>query len=488
MNSAVNFIIESGISLAMLAIIYILFLRRDTFFRVNRLFLLGAILFSVILPFLKLRILSPQPVVLSEITVTPYRNLIEAVTVYSHDLSGSLERAILSIDLLVIAYIAGVLFFLGRFLFRIFQLIFIIRKNSVQKMTGFKLVFLEKQISPFSFLDYVFVHPATKEKDSYERMLAHELEHVKQGHSVDVIILELLTVFQWFNPFMWMLSRAIRENHEYLADQAVLVSGVNRGYYKKLLLEQISGGQLVIANNFNYSIIKKRIKMMSKIKSSKLAITKTAIGILVAAALIVAFACEQKESLELNDNNDLQTEVNDISVKSTILEDGTIRIEGTPENVQKYVGLLSEISRVQLKTDAEGNKILIIEKGGKEVENKQREDVKSATTVSGEEVFFIVEDMPEFPGGEMELRKYIANAVKYPEEAQKKGMQGKVYVMFTVTKEGGIADAKIARGVDPSLDQEALRVINSLPKWKPGKQRGTAVNVQYTVPINFVLQ
>jgi protein TonB len=104
------------------------------------------------------------------------------------------------------------------------------------------------------------------------------------------------------------------------------------------------------------------------------------------------------------------------------------------------------------------------------------------------EVFFIVEDMPEFPGGDLALRKYIANAVKYPVIAQENGIQGKVYVTFVVGKDGSIGNAQVARGVDPSLDKEALRVVNSLPKWKPGKQRGKPVNVSYTVPINFVLQ
>ena len=104
------------------------------------------------------------------------------------------------------------------------------------------------------------------------------------------------------------------------------------------------------------------------------------------------------------------------------------------------------------------------------------------------EVFFIVEDMPEFPGGDLALRKYIANAVKYPVIAQENGIQGKVYVTFVVGKDGSINNASIARGVDPSLDKEALRVVNSLPRWKPGKQRGKPVNVSYTVPINFVLQ
>ena len=104
------------------------------------------------------------------------------------------------------------------------------------------------------------------------------------------------------------------------------------------------------------------------------------------------------------------------------------------------------------------------------------------------EVFFIVEDMPEFPGGEMALRAYIANAIKYPVIAQENGIQGKVYVTFVVGKDGSVTNASIARGVDPSIDKEALRVVNTLPKWKPGKQRGKPVNVSYTVPINFVLQ
>jgi protein TonB len=104
------------------------------------------------------------------------------------------------------------------------------------------------------------------------------------------------------------------------------------------------------------------------------------------------------------------------------------------------------------------------------------------------EVFFIVEDMPEFPGGEAALRAYIAGQIKYPVIAQENGIQGKVYVTFVVGKDGAVSNATIARGVDPSLDKEAIRVVNTLPKWKPGKQRGKAVNVSYTVPINFVLQ
>jgi protein TonB len=104
------------------------------------------------------------------------------------------------------------------------------------------------------------------------------------------------------------------------------------------------------------------------------------------------------------------------------------------------------------------------------------------------EVFVIVEEMPEFPGGELALRKWISNNIKYPVIAAENGIQGKVYVQFVVDRDGSVSNARIARGVDPSLDQEALRVVNSLPKWKPGKQRGKPVRVSYTVPINFQLQ
>jgi TonB family protein len=103
-------------------------------------------------------------------------------------------------------------------------------------------------------------------------------------------------------------------------------------------------------------------------------------------------------------------------------------------------------------------------------------------------VFFMVEEMPEYPGGEEALREFISTAVKYPEEAHRDSIQGKVFVSFTIAKDGLVKDAKVVRGVHPTLDNESLRVVNMLPRWTPGKQRNQAVNVQYTIPVNFVLQ
>mgnify|MGYP000858046852 FL=1 len=471
MINLVNFIIESGVSLTLLASVYMLFLRKETFFRTNRLFLLGSLVFSVLLPLLRLRVLTPQPVLLSEVTVTPYRNLLESITVYGHGFAGQIEKTVLSAQLLVVVYLAGVGLLLSLFIFRIIQILLKIRKSEVEYKDGFRLVLLEKETTPFSFLNYIFVNRNQMNNAGYNRMLIHELEHVKQGHSFDVIVLELLTAFQWFNPFMWLLRRAIRENHEFLADRAVLNTGASRGEYKQLLLNQFIGGQLVVANNFNYSLIKNRIKMMSKINSPKIALTKTIFGVLVATALIIAFACEQKESVETKNQQD-----DVVTIKSTIQDDGKIKIEGTPENLDRYVKMFANSTEFEIFTDSIGNKYLI----------EKIVPLKSSETSN--EVFFIVEEMPEFPGGEQALREFIAKTVVYPDAAVKKGIQGKVYVTFVVGTDGNVKDAKIARGVDPSLDAEALRVVGKMNGWKPGKQRGKVVNVSYTVPINFKLQ
>jgi TonB family protein len=308
-------------------------------------------------------------------------------------------------------------------------------------------------------------------------MLIHEFEHVKQGHSIDILVLEVLTVFQWFNPFFWLLKRLLRENHEYLADRAVLVHFSNPGYYKKLLLQQFVGPQIDLANNFNYSLIKKRIQMMSQIKSSKLARIKLFGGIFLASTLIVIFACEQEQST---------TSLSGATDQTATVEyaGASLTIGGDSVAVEKLKELIAASGDLELaKNDDSEEKGVTVVGYGKSAEAD--EEVK---TIDGKPIFFIVEKMPEFPGGELELRKTIARAIKYPVKAQEEGIQGKVYVSFVVDSNGKVRHARVVRGVSASLNKEAIRVISSLPDWNPGKQRGEAVNVSYTVPINFLLE
>lgn len=482
MISFVNYLIESGISLSLFALVYFLFLRRETFFRVNRWFLLVSVVFSAILPLLHIPFYAAQPVMLSEVTVTPYVNLLSTVTVYSSGLTRETETFVLSYRIFGYVYLAGVAFFAIRLLVQLLQIYRLIRNNRVVKEGKVRLVAIDRELSPFSFLNYIFTGKNLRETKGWENMLEHERQHIQQGHTFDVLVLELILVVQWFNPFFWLFRRALRENHEFLADQAVLARGAKPAWYKQSLINQYVGDQIILANNFNYSLIKTRIKMMSKIKSKKIAGVKLLTGIVLAACLIVAFAFDQNVNAAQNQQPGAQG-------KTIIVDGKKVQLSGDAAAIEKLLQVVSESNNFDLKASDTSGEIRLVPKT-----NAVGETVvvalgpKIEPSKSTDEVFFIVEEMPEFPGGDLELRKFIAQSVKYPISAQEKKIQGKVFITFIVEKDGSIGDAKIVRSVDPALDQEALRVVKSLPKWKPGKQKGATVRVSYTIPINFKLQ
>lgn len=337
-------------------------------------------------------------------------------------------------------------------------------RHEFRYMHGFKLIILEGKSSPFSFMNYVFVARAQLDEDYYDSLIVHELEHVRQGHTFDVVILEILFIFQWFNPFMWMLRTAITENHEFLADQAVLNAGTNRGSYKKLLLNQYVGQKFEIANHFNYSLIKNRILMMSKLRSTAASNAKIAFGILAAALLVIFFACDQHDSFTIASDS-----------KAYLLDENS-ETAGSANEMNKFSRMVIGNISYEIAYDTLGN-IILTKKG----------DIQKTDSVSNGKTYKEVEVMPEFPGGEMAMRNYIRNLITYPIPAIERGEQGKVQVIFVVRRDGLVTNASIEKGVSPAIDKEALRVVNSLPKWKPGYQDGKPVNVSYTVSINFSL-
>ncbi len=460
MNSFVNYLLESGISLSLFALVYFLLLRKETYFRVNRLFLLVSIGFSAILPLLHIPFYTPQPNMLQEVTVTPYINLLSTVTIYRTGFTQGTERFILTYSLIGYLYLLGVVVFSGKFFLQLIQIFRLIAKNRVIAEGKIKLVMLDGKLSPFSFLNYIFVSNNLQNTHGWEKMLEHERQHIRQGHSIDVLILEFIAVIQWFNPFFWLFRRALRENHEFLADHAVISHGTEPAWYKQILINQYVGGQIVLANNFNYSLIKTRIKMISKIKSRKIASFKVLIGFVLAASLVAVFACEQKDSVK--------TEAAPAGKSVAIVFEGhTLQLSGDSVGIEKLKQLISGADVAKKSAETESTIAFVPEIG---------------------QVYSVVDQMPEFPGGEAAMRNFLAQSVKYPTEAIKKGLQGKVYVSFVVGNDGAVLNAKIARGADPLLNTEALRVVKNFPKWKPGKQGGKEVAVQYTVPINFVLQ
>ncbi|MGQ8335234.1 TonB family protein [Sunxiuqinia sp. A32] len=503
MNNFINYLLESGVSLGALSMIYFMFLRKETFFKANRLFLLFSIVFSSVLPFFHLKIWEVGNS--SKLVVSNYGapNMLETITVNSSRLSSFLADWISTSNMLISGYLfVAIVMFLLIF-FRIFQIFRIISKGQMVQKDGIKYVYINEDSSPYSFLDYLFVSNNLESKPGWEKMLAHESEHIRQGHTVDILILELVSIFQWFNPFYWLLRRIIKENHEYMADQAVLNKGVAIDLYKEILVTQFIGTQFSIANNFNSSLIKSRLKMMTKMKSSNKNKFRYLLGVLMACALFVVFACENKESI--SEDNVVE---NGMQLKSATDEQPLIIIGGemaTRDAMEKLdpqiiesISVLKDESKepyVEKYGDIAKNGVIEItlKSGALDAKNNSVEEVAvvgygiDGTEEMGE-VFNIVEEMPQFPGGELALRKFIAERIKYPVYARTNGIQGKVYINFVVEKDGSVGRIKVVRSVDASLDAEAIRVIKSSPKWTPGKQRGENVAVSYTVPITFVLQ
>jgi len=182
------------------------------------------------------------------------------------------------------------LFFL-RLSYKVTQLFILIRRYGCQKYGGIKIVFIDKNTTPFSFFNFFFINKSNFSDQDFQRIIAHELVHAKQYHSIDMILLELLTVFQWFNPFVWPYKKSLKETHEYLADNAVIAQGCSKAKYQLLIFEQHVGVKLFeFANNFNQSQIKRRITMMEKIKSRGRAKLKVLLIVPIVCLLLLAFA------------------------------------------------------------------------------------------------------------------------------------------------------------------------------------------------------
>ena len=467
------YILKSSFCLAVFYLFYRLLLSRETFHRFNRIALLGILLLSCLLPFVEVSVRRPVEMYQTMMTWEQWLLLTDLAGTETHAVQVQ-ENVLTWIQGLLLVYLFGILFFMLRNIYSLFGLWVLLKSGRREKVSDYVvtvvkavLIVHERDISPFSWMRYIVI----SQKDLHENgreILTHELAHIRNRHSWDLFAADICIFFQWFNPAAWLLKQELQNIHEYEADETVINEGVDARQYQLLLIKKAVGTRLYsMANSFNHSKLKKRITMMLKEKSSPWARLKYLYVLPVAAIAVTAFARpEVSETVE----EISAVKVNDLTaiVETKVAESSgqLLPVQSVPKD---SVNRKSKVAVQQM------DELVVVGYASKD-------SVKDR-----EPVFNVVEQMPSFPGGMEALMQYLAKNMRYPVEAQKNKVQGRVVVGFIVSKDGDIKKAHILRGVDPELDAEAIRVIESMPRWMPGMQRGKAVAVSYTLPVMFRL-
>lgn len=428
------YLIKINVALVLLYGFYRLTVSRDTFFGLRRLTLWLIYAVALMVPALNL-----EYWVRDTPTMESMAN-VYADTFYPVVVVKAQASSITWMDMLLGIYWVGVAVLSLRLVWQLFSIIRLAVISRKQEVEGITVHLLKGEGSPFSFFRWVFMYPSTLEGRQLHEVMVHECTHVSGHHSLDTLFSELFSIACWFNPFAWLMKQEVRMNLEYLADESVLSDGNARKSYQYHLLGlayRQPNESTKIANNFNLLPLKKKIKMMNKRRTSEIGKAKYLLFAPLAGVLLMV---------------------------SNI------------ESVAREIGeQIPEVAEVQQKAE-------------QAAEEKVKTKPQTDTTKKKKTWDCMPETMPQFPGGQGVLMKYLAANIKYPASAVKAKKQGRVIVTFIVQKDGSITHAKIAKSIDPELDAEALRIVKGMPKWTPGTQNGKPVSVRYMVPVKFSLQ
>ena len=535
------YFLKINVAIALFYAFYRLFFYKDTFFTWRRAALLCFFAVSAVYPLLNIQtwITTQEPmvamadlyadIVLPEFTLTPEKATFD-------------WKAIL-LQTAGFVYWGGVALLAARFLMQLAGIIRLAFRSRKTKIGNTNVHLLKQADGPFSFFHWIFVHPASHTEEELSEILTHEQAHANQWHSIDVLISEAACVLCWFNPFAWLMKREIRTNLEYLADNRVLETGHDsKSYQYHLLGLSHYKAAATIYNSFNVLPLKKRIKMMNKKRTREIGRTKYLMFLPLAALLMIIsnieavarttkeMAKEVIEAVEENLTSDTTAPDMEVATEPTpaetpmpqqdkdklvnykgvvvdkdgkAVEGAEFFIDGDHRLPQGQSYVTGKNGSFSFKAFENAKMIVIWKKDGKMMGvpvTVNKEDNSNMKIIMNRKwqnppaddpdnpVFEVVEVMPEFPDGGMPgLMNFLSNNIKYPVNAQKRGVQGRVSVQFIVNADGSISDVGIIRAVDPDLDGEAVRVISTMPKWKPGTQRGKPVRVKYTVPVMFRL-
>lgn len=433
------YMIKSSFCLTVLYLFFRLLMSKETFHLFNRVALISLLVLSSVLPAIQLLLFQPGETAV-RLSLDDLLLMNQSATIADGPMSAGIPWQ----SILLLVYILGGVVFLLRQCWVLIQMLLLFRKGTcVSEDKGIKLLVYDYEISPFSWMNHIVMSRKDWQENG-KAIIAHETAHIQKHHSLDILVVDFCIILQWFNPVVWLLKRELQNIHEYEADEEVINQGINAREYQLLLIKKAVGSRrFSIANSFNHTSLKKRITMMCKRKSNPWARLKYIYVLPLAALAVSAFASPE-----------ISNELSEIS-KSKVSD-------------------LAEI----VKVFADKN----------DVSNESLGNDGQMTAPQDTLVFEVVEVPPRFPGGDVKLMEYLSRTVRYPVEAQKKHVQGRVILHFIIEKDGSVSNVRVARSVDPSLDAEAIRVVNSMPKWEPARQKGQPVRVRYTIPIQFRLQ
>jgi TonB family protein len=503
--NGLTYLLQSNLYLILFFGLYWVVLRKETFNNYNRAYLVISALLSFVIPLWNFE--SVQAWFLTTKTTEVLQAVSLPEFVYS---KPAVDQGYAISDYLSIFYKIGCTILALKLAANIFNLYRFINNN-------------ESINRAFSFFNNIIINNGT---DPDDVIYDHERVHARQYHSFDVLVFEIIGIFCWFNPIIYAYKIAIKNIHEFIADDIASQSMASKIDYAMLLFsERFQTHPSVLVNNFfTKTSLKLRIQMLNKNKSKKMAVLKYGlIAPLFLGMLVFASATINAEKLSALIANANFTE-NQIVVSGKILNNDNKPLVGTNIIIKgKNRGTTADLDgNFIIKLDSENETLVVshigyyskivkanvFQKMNIVLENQVdemlgavvtaysqtlKEDVlkefhKKDTIINNNEIFTVVEQNAEYPGGQAEMGKFLAKNLRYPIEAQKNEQQGKVFLKFVVDKEGEISNIKVIKSAGSGLDEEAVRVVGKMPVWKPAKQNGQAVNSEFTMPVEFILE
>ncbi|MDI5899000.1 energy transducer TonB [Flavobacterium yafengii] len=480
-----DFLIKSTITLFVLLAVYYLFLEKEKIHVFNRFYLLFSLVFSMILPFITIEVIQE----IAQPTVNPGNIQILQGNAVILEETNYLAIGLWSLYGLVTLILAI------RFISNINKISSKMKSNTPIDYKNAKLILVPEKTLPHTFLNTIFINETEYNNRQIEAELyTHELTHVTQKHTLDILFIEILKTVFWFNPVFIFYKKAIQLNHEFLADEKVVNSYNNVPFYQSLLLSKANENQtFYLASNLNYLITKKRLLMMTKTTSKTEALLKKAMLIPVVTALLFLL-CTKVVAQETNVKKETTPKKSENLIK-TYYDKTTFKIKdekGKVASEKKYNELtpvekraIPSILSKQKELPTNEELLGILSKGAPEVIEIDAYDSENQFVQKGEnEVYNTagITEKPDFPGGIMEFYKFVGNNFKTPEQPN---LKGKVYITFIIEKDGSLSDIKNIRDIGFGTGEEAIRVLKLCPKWIPGKMNGVPVRVMYSLPITI---